>query len=252
MKEEKVSFLNQRGRRLAGVIARPVLGEAAALVVMAHGMLSGKNSPKHVALSRWLADRDIASLRFDFTSRYESEGPIEEMTYAQGVEDLSAAVSFGQEALGSLPLGLHGSSMGGAVVLLYAAQHGGVDAISTIAAVGHPAALWSEWLGPEGLARWEREEWTTFEEHRIPWSFYRDALSKDAIAAAAHVRCPLLVVHGDADTIVPVGQAEAIHGAAPGPKRLVIIAGGGHRLDRPEELDRMLREVSGWFAEHLL
>lgn len=252
MKEEKVSFQNHRGRRLAGVIARPDLGEPFAFVVVAHGMLSGKNSPKHMLLSRWLADRDIASLRFDFTSRYESEGPIEEMTYSQGVEDLRAAVSFGRERLGPLPVGLHGSSMGGAIALLYAARYGGVDAIATIAAVGRPSPLWSDWLGPEGLARWEREGWTTFEEHRIPWSFYQDTLSKDAIAAASHVRCPLLVVHGDADTIVPVEQAVAIHAAAAGPKRLVIIAGGGHRFDRPEELEQMLREVSGWFEEHLL
>jgi len=252
VKEEKVSLLNQRGRRLSGVISRPELGEPAAAVVMAHGMLSGKNSPKHIALSHRLADRDIASLRFDFTSRYESEGPIEEMTYAQAVEDLRAAVDFARNALGPLPLGLYGSSMGGAIVLLYAAGHGGVDAIATIAAVGRPGPLWEAWLGPEGMARWEREGWTAFEEQRIPWSFYRDAASRDAIAAASQVRCPLLVIHGDEDNIVPVEEAAAIHTAAAGPKRLVIIPGGGHRFDRPGDLDRMLREVSGWFTEHLI
>ena len=252
MKEEKVFFPNQRGRRLAGLLLRPDLGEAAAVVVMAHGMFSGKNSPKHIELSRRLAGRDIASLRFDFTSRYESEGPIEEMTYAQGVEDLRSAVEFARETLGPLPLGLHGSSMGGAIVLLYAARHGGVDAIATIAAVGNPAPLWEKWLGPERMAQWEREGWTAFEDQRIPWSFYRDALSKDAVSAAARTRCPLLVVHGDGDTIVPVEQAKAIHASAPGPKRIVIIPGGGHRFERIEELDRMLREVTGWFAEHLI
>jgi fermentation-respiration switch protein FrsA (DUF1100 family) len=215
-------------------------------------MLSGKNSPKHIALSQRLADRDIASLRFDFTSRYESEGPIEEMTYGQGVADLRAAVGFAREALGPLPLGLHGSSMGGAIVLLYAAGHGGVDAIATIAAVGSPGPLWKDWLGPEGMARWEREGWTAFEEQRIPWSFYRDAASRDAIAAASQIRCPLLVVHGDADQIVPVEQAVAIHAAAAGPKRIVLIPGGGHRFDQPGELERMLREVTGWFVENLI
>jgi len=252
VKEERVSFLNQRGRRLSGVIAMPDLGEPAAVVVMAHGMLSGKNSPKHLALSRRLADRDIASLRFDFTSRYESEGPIEEMTYTQGIEDLRSAVDCARAALGPLSMGLHGSSMGGAIVLLYAARHGGVDAITTIAAVGKPGPLWEKWLGAEGMAQWQQEGWTSFEDQRIPWNFYRDALSKDAIAAAARLRCPLLVVHGDQDPVVPVGQAEAIHAAARDPKRIVLVPGGGHRFDRPEEFDVMLREVSGWFAEHLL
>jgi dipeptidyl aminopeptidase/acylaminoacyl peptidase len=102
------------------------------------------------------------------------------------------------------------------------------------------------------MARWEREGWTAFEGQQIPWSFYRDAVSKDAIGASAQVRCPLLVVHGDGDDIVPVEQAKAIHAAARGPRRLVIIPGGGHRFDQPGELEWMLREVSGWFAEHLI
>src|SRR4030042_1278948 len=97
MKEEEVAFRNERGRRLAAVIMRPDLGEPAAMAVLCHGMLSGKNSPKHVALSERLAARDIATLRFDFTSRYGSEGPIEELTYTHQVLDLEAAVNFARE-----------------------------------------------------------------------------------------------------------------------------------------------------------
>jgi alpha-beta hydrolase superfamily lysophospholipase len=252
MKEEPLTITNNRGRRLAGIVATPDLGDPAAVSVLSHGMLSGKNSPKHIQLAEWLADRDVATLRFDFTSRYDSEGPVEEMTYTQGVEDLRAAVDVAREAFGPLPLGLYGSSMGGSVVLLYTARYGGVDAIATIAAAARPAALWHDSLEQEGLERWKREGWWEFEGQRVPFSFYEDAARKDVIAAAARVRCPLLLVHGARDEIVPVAQAKELEAAAGGPTRLVILPEADHRFSRPEDLRQMLQEVTRWLADHLV
>jgi fermentation-respiration switch protein FrsA (DUF1100 family) len=44
----------------------------------------------------------------------------------------------------------------------------------------------------------------------------------------AGLRCPLLVVHGMADEIVPLSHAQALVAAAPEPKRLVAVPGVGH------------------------
>ena len=41
---------------------------------------------------------------------------------------------------------------------------------------------------------------------------------------------PLLLVHGEADTVLPLANAETILGWAPGPKRLVTYPGAGHGL----------------------
>jgi fermentation-respiration switch protein FrsA (DUF1100 family) len=49
--------------------------------------------------------------------------------------------------------------------------------------------------------------------------------SADLIAA---VGAPVLILHGDADRIVPLDQARALHAAAAEPKRLVVYPGGGH------------------------
>ncbi|HEY0592673.1 MAG TPA: alpha/beta hydrolase [Thermoanaerobaculia bacterium] len=42
------------------------------------------------------------------------------------------------------------------------------------------------------------------------------------------VECPVLVVHGAADDIIPPRHARALFAAAPEPKRLVIVPGAGH------------------------
>lgn len=42
------------------------------------------------------------------------------------------------------------------------------------------------------------------------------------------VRCPVLILHGTADPVIPPWHAEALHAAANAPKRLVLVPGGGH------------------------
>lgn len=49
----------------------------------------------------------------------------------------------------------------------------------------------------------------------------------DRVADVARVRSPLLVIHGDADRVCPVGDGEQIAAAAPNGK-LAVIGGGGH------------------------
>lgn len=53
-------------------------------------------------------------------------------------------------------------------------------------------------------------------------------------------RGPLLMWHGDADTLVPFAQAEKLFAAAPGPKKFVKTPGAGHNtLPPPDWLDAM-------------
>ena len=60
---------------------------------------------------------------------------------------------------------------------------------------------------------------------------------------------PLLVVHGEADAVLPVANAELIHGWASGPKRLVTYAGAGHGLrECRAELRALLLD---WLTESL-
>jgi len=42
------------------------------------------------------------------------------------------------------------------------------------------------------------------------------------------VRCPVLVMHGEADEIVPLGHGRRLFEMAPGPKTLVVIPGAHH------------------------
>ncbi len=67
-----------------------------------------------------------------------------------------------------------------------------------------------------------------------------------ARGCARRIRCPALVVVGDADPIVPVAAVARLATMIPG-SRLLVLAGAGHRLpvERTELLAREFRLLSG-------
>ena len=60
---------------------------------------------------------------------------------------------------------------------------------------------------------------------------------------------PLLLVHGEADVVLPLANAETIYGWAPEPKRLVTFPGAGHGLRECADEVRALLET--WLLDLL-
>ena len=72
----------------------------------------------------------------------------------------------------------------------------------------------------------------------------------DTVSRIAGLGCPLLVVAGDQDTVIPYAQSRRVFDAAAEPKRFVTIAGGDHNdpalADGPElieAIDRFLKTI---------
>lgn len=60
----------------------------------------------------------------------------------------------------------------------------------------------------------------------LPKVFVPDAYP--SLRRIRRLRCPLLVMHGDADELLPVRMGRALFAAAPEPKQLIIYPGGAH------------------------
>jgi len=50
----------------------------------------------------------------------------------------------------------------------------------------------------------------------------------DSLAKIAQVGCPLLIIHGDRDGVIPYSQGKRLYTAAPEPKKFYTIRGAGH------------------------
>lgn len=135
---EEFAQFSVGGQRVYGMLHRPT-GEAPAhgwpSVILLHGFTGSRTSDHRLfpLLSRYLAARGVASLRFDFRGSGESHGDFSEMTVTREVEDTLAAFDYVRRQPGLDPqrVMLLGFSMGGLVAAQSATQarvfHGDQD-----------------------------------------------------------------------------------------------------------------------------
>ena len=132
-------------------------------------------------------------------------------------------------------VGLLGHSRGGGTSVITTAEHQGVSALVTWAAVA-TLQRWSE----QQVADWQARGVTWITNARtgqeMPlygtlWEDFNDNGARlDVLAAAARVRVPWLIVHGSEDPTVAVAEARQLHEAGSG-SSLRVVEGSGHTFE---------------------
>jgi pimeloyl-ACP methyl ester carboxylesterase len=250
MKEEKLVFHNPRGDTLCGVLHHPAAVKPSGAAILCHGMDSDKNSEKLIFLARKLAGSGVLALRFDFAYVGESSGKYEEITYSGEVDDLKAAYALLQRRSPGRTAIL-GSSMGGTIALLFAALEPSVAALVTVAAPVHPENFPKRILTAAQLQEWRHRGFTFYNGRRLNVSLLEDLERLNVAHSVRHVKCPVLILHGDIDAVVPVEEAYELHDSLTGTKQLSILNGSDHRLSDPVLMQRALKEAFDWLVTNV-
>lgn len=148
------------------------------------------------------------------------------------------------DGVAGLPVAIVGSSAGGVVAVEAVRRGAPIDALVLM---GTPAAWLSFASGPDdALRRITVEAGMPVSPDVLaepqPWVGEFEAITTEA--AIAHVRTPVLVLHGTADDVVPVGHAERIAARAPHAD-VRIVDGASHQLRRDERAVELALE---WLA----
>ena len=212
-------------------------------------MESAKNSEKLIFLARSLAARGVLALRFDFRYVGDSSGKFADITYSGEVEDLRAAHQFMQSRRPGKTV-IFGSSMGGTVALLFAAQEASVAAVVTLAAPGHPENFPKRVLTPAQLQQWRQQGHTIYNGQRLNISLLEDLERIKVTDAVRRIHCPVLILHGDADEVVPVDEAYELYRTLTSPKRLSIFPDTDHRFSDPLAMRQAMNKALDWLTEH--
>jgi alpha-beta hydrolase superfamily lysophospholipase len=220
---------------LALVLHVPETDRPVPLVVACHGLSASKDSDKYLRLAEVLPAAGLALGRFDFRGCGESSGVEEDTTIASRIEDVEAVLG----ALADHPrlaprLGLLGSSLGGFVALQVAARRPGLPVVT--------------WNAPASLTELANDD---LEEGRglgLPFAL-EYATGRYALAPRGIGRH--LIVHGDADEVVSLDHASALHEAAAEPCELLVIAGGDHRLTDPDHRAEAIAASRAWLLRWL-
>jgi dipeptidyl aminopeptidase/acylaminoacyl peptidase len=105
-------------------------------------------------------------------------------------------------------------------------------------------------LSAAQLQNWRDQGFTFYNGQRLNLSLLEDLERLNVPAAARRVQCPVLILHGDADEVVPVRESYELRDSLGGAKRLSILNGGDHRLSHPALMQRALEEALDWLVRH--
>lgn len=206
------------------------------LFIYIHGFASHQRGEKALYFRDRVIEQGMAYLAFDLRGHGDSSGTIRTLTLTRGMEDLSAVLA--GPAASYRQIVLIGSSMGGQLAVWTSARNPNRIAAAVLIA---PSFSFYENrlrdLGEAGLRRLNQEgeariknEWT---DVMIGRALIEDAKQYEIEKILPTYLTPTLILHGTADTTVPVeGSIEFARRAAARPLDLVLIGGGDHRLSQ--------------------
>jgi uncharacterized protein len=246
-------------------------------VVLVHGFKGFRRFGFFPNLARAAAVRGYAAVTFDFSHNGIGEDGADtfsamplftEQTHTRNLDEIRRVLDvLSSGALLDRPvtrIGLMGHSRGGGEAVLAAAEDPRVDALVTWAAIASIAERWT----PEQVAAWEAGRNVEIENARtkqampVGPAYWRDVQANrarlDIPAAAARLTIPWLIVHGDADTSVPVEEARRLFDAAGDTTELLVVEGGDHGFGgmhpyagATPELRMVADATLDWFDTHL-
>ncbi|MCG8600675.1 MAG: alpha/beta fold hydrolase [Verrucomicrobiales bacterium] len=216
------------------------------LVVIGHGVTGNKDRPWALGLANAIEEAGMNALRFSFSGNGESEGKFEDCTISKEVKDLKAIINAAEDE-GFHRICYAGHSMGGAVGVLSAVKDERIGLLISLSGMVYTKKFCETEFGdqtPGTGCKWEEEECPPSQE-------FVDDMNKidNILAKTEKIEVPWLIVHGDADDVVPVDEGREIYRAAYEPKDLVILEGVDH-VYSDDGLEKMTSAVISWLKEY--
>ena len=217
------------------------------IVLCLHGMGGSKESAAITALAEKLRERGVDTLAFDWPAHGESR--IGELHVEDCLASLDAAVQFARSRSAG-PLYCFATSMGGYIATLYRNGHPDCFAKTVLRS---PALRLGDILRavPPKLAMRKIMQGGTYNYGfdrplELGRAFFEEVDAHDAFSVPAADPESVLILHGDADELVPPEDSKQY--AAANHIRLEILPGADHLCRKSGDLHRILKFATAFFG----
>lgn len=226
-------------------------------VVFLHGFAGNRLEPHQlfVKTARLLAQKKIASLRFDFRGSGESEGDLADMTVSDEIADAVRAFDFlsRKPFVDPRRMAFLGLSLGGAVAACASVFRPQVKAMALWAPLAQVNRLFTL---PTGLTAAQIRDWwskgkTDYRGNRLGLNWLKDLDFHDALGSAARFQGRVLLVHGGRDKAVPLAQSRLYLRQLDHRCRLHVVRGADHTFNRTEWETEVIQTTARWLERTL-
>ncbi len=253
---EEVTFLDSKGNKILGTISLPK--QASSVVIISHGFSASKESELYVDLQNELNRAGIGTLRYDYYGHgllycKDTEYTVtRDVTLSKCIDSLKAAIAF-IRSKGNYAIGLVGSSFGGLISLIVASQDPNTKALALKSPVTEPIEFWKQRLGDERIEKWKQEGVLHYSEHgenfELNYSFCENLLFYNTHKMARKITCPVLIVHGGNDSVVPIKQSHNLAKIINTEVR--VVKGANHNYANPSQYAEMKSLITNFLIEKL-
>jgi len=250
MPSTRVTFDNDDGQTLAGILDRPERPHAYAL--FAHCFTCSKDVKAAFNIGRALVDAGISVLRFDFTGLGQSEGDFADTAFSSNITDLLAAARFLERDY-EAPKILIGHSLGGTAMLQAAPDIASASAVITIASPSRPSHVKHMLKGAEDelAKKGEAEVELGGRPFRIRQQFVDDLERHPLPESVADLRKALLILHAPLDAVVDIENATELFVHAKHPKSFISLDDSDHLLSDEANARYAGRVLAAWASKYV-
>ncbi len=219
-KGERISIDGHHGK-LQAIVQKPELkeGQQCPMVVFCHGFGGRKDGPLFELISDTLQAHGIASIRFDFNGHGESEGEFKDMTVPNEIEDAKKIVEYVRDLRYVSDVAIAGHSQGGVVAAMTAgkmSEEAGQPAFKAVVLMAPAAVLRDDAIRGNTMGKMydpfnPGEYVELFGGLKLGGNYIRTAFSLPIYETAAKYQGHALIIHGNADRVVPYTYGERFH-----------------------------------------
>jgi uncharacterized OsmC-like protein/pimeloyl-ACP methyl ester carboxylesterase len=252
MESQKIEIINEKGYKLQAYLELPPNQKPGHYAIFAHCFTCNSNFSAVRNISRALNAHGFAVVRFDFTGLGKSEGTFAESHFSANVSDLICVHQYMKTHFAAPEL-LVGHSLGGAAVIVAAAQLDEVKAIATIGAPSRVDHVKTHFVYPENniTESGELEVNIGGRPFLINKEFLDEMQKTDLHAVVAGLHKPILILHSPSDQIVGIENAQELYRSANHPKSFISLDNADHLLNEKADSAYVGNVISIWVDRYV-
>ncbi|HEY1096442.1 MAG TPA: alpha/beta fold hydrolase [Alphaproteobacteria bacterium] len=204
--------------------------------IIVHGFQSSRKSPAAIAALEALLESGVNGVIFDLYAHGDSDGDFKDMSVAKAIDNVEAVIKHVHDRDPTQKIILIGSSFGGLVSQYVAVKFAPlITALILRAAVSNWWELWKERITEDEIKNWKKTGYHTGEvrdgiQTTFGLEFLGDIQRQDIYTdVAPQIKVPTLIIHGDADEVVPLSQSRELKKHIP-LSDLVVLPEADHRF----------------------
>ena len=252
---KKFIIFNKDKERLTGIFHQ--VNDKKDLVIVCHGFNEDKDKDLVTGFCKALNREDFNAFRFDFSGNGESEGSFENSCFTKEADDLNSVINFFAKKNYHIK-SVVGYSTSGTVAILQVARDERIKSIIVVAPRIYPS---KSTMAKKIEKKYNKTLSEIIKDPKIKYpittqfrkgkrSFSRQYVEEiaisDVLVYLKQIKAPILMLHGNKDQIVNIGETKDAFQAGNKPKTFVEIDGADHTFSNPVQMEEMIYKALHW------